>query len=130
MQYNQLNIRWHTSLQHGNQSLVFFRFCYSHTLGVYRPYPPSLLLVCCAITFDGRRRPLATTTAAAAAMVAPAVTPPPPPLTTTTAGTGTIQMWPGSMGSTSSSLSHLPCWSTLSHMVFLCRRSTRPLRRP
>jgi hypothetical protein len=85
MQYNQLNIRRHTSLQHGNQRLgSFFHFRYSQTLGVCRPLPTlprsrrlfgelrllfgelRLRLVCCATTSDGqRRRPIALTTATA-----------------------------------------------------------------
>jgi hypothetical protein len=75
MQYNQLNIQRHTSLQHGNHSLgSFFRFRYSQTLGVCRLLPTllrsrclfdelcllfgelRLQLVCCATTSDGQRR--------------------------------------------------------------------------
>jgi hypothetical protein len=67
------NIQRHFSLQHGNYSLgSFFCFCYSQTLGVYRPLPtlprlhhlPSKLrlfsgelclpLMFCATTSNGR----------------------------------------------------------------------------
>jgi hypothetical protein len=138
------NIRRHTFLQHDNQSLGSFFILpppthpSSAVPPPWRAAPPLGVLHHhfqwpTTTSCDNRGADNGSTTiaepAAAATVAAPAATLPPPPFTTTTAtprGPSTSTPGPAPFrcglvpgGSTSSSLSHRPCWPALFPTVFL-----------